>query len=135
MRRRSPARRPTDTGNQAEEKEGKQVCSLAQSHLQVLPCTVASASVMWTKFAIASRQSSMEACFLPYLCKTSTNTEETSKHIAMHRCWRKLILKAFSQWCWSRCRTREVVAMGDYVQLKVFSSFCDGKGGIRIGVW
>jgi len=30
---------------------------------------------------------------------------------------------------------REVMVMGDYVQLKVFSSFSNAKGGIRIGVW
>jgi hypothetical protein len=90
---------------------------------------------MWTKFASASWWSFMEACFLAYLHKTSTNTEETSGHIATHRCWWKLILKAFSQWRRSRCRTRDAMATGHYVQLKVFSSFSDVKGGIRIGVW
>ena len=39
----------------------------------------------------------MEACFPHYLHKTSTNTEETSRYIAVHRCWQKLVLKAFSQ--------------------------------------
>jgi hypothetical protein len=67
----------------------------------------------------------MEACFPHYLRKTSTKIEETSGHLAAHRCWRKLILKAFFQWRWSRCRTREAMATGDYVQLKVFSSFSD----------
>jgi hypothetical protein len=32
-------------------------------------------------------------------------------------------------------RTREVMATGDYVQLKVFSGFSNAKGGIRIGIW
>jgi hypothetical protein len=36
--------------------------------------------------------------FFSTFTKTSTNTEETSGHIAVHRCWQRLILKAFSQW-------------------------------------
>jgi hypothetical protein len=55
-----------------------------------------------------------------------------SGHIAMHRCGQKLILKAFSQRCWRRCRTREAMAMRDYMQLKVFYGFSEAKGGIRL---
>jgi hypothetical protein len=39
----------------------------------------------------------MIASFPPYHCKASTNTKEMSGHITVHRCWWKLILKAFSQ--------------------------------------
>jgi hypothetical protein len=77
-----------------KKKEGNQACSL-----------------------LTSRRAPMIDNFPPYHRKTSTNTEETSGHITVHRCWRKLILKAFSKRCWRRCRTREAMAMGDYVQL------------------
>jgi hypothetical protein len=56
------------------------------------------------------------AAFLSIFTKLPL-TPRMNEHIAARKWWWKLILKAFSQQCWSRYRTREAMAMRDFMQL------------------
>jgi hypothetical protein len=56
------------------------------------------------------------AAFLSIFMKLQL-TPRMNGHIATHRWWWKLVLKAFSQRYLSRYRMREAMATRDYVQL------------------